>query len=167
MILKRLLVNKEIMNDLHENNTQEEIKNLHENTEKEVDYDTIPNLRSEIEEFEGSNTETMMKYCWYWLLKAVENGSVDAQFILAQGYYFLAEETNDMEGLTKALNLFRKAADRGHVKSLLYLAQCYQEGTGVPENETFAKCFYRKAAEQGCNSSDFVLEAICFRLLYG
>ena len=45
--------------------------------------------------------------------------------------------------------LFRLAAERGHARGQLNLADAYHHGEGVEKNPDEAEQWYRRAAEQG------------------
>ena len=49
----------------------------------------------------------------------------------------------------KALDLYRKSAERGIPSAQRGLGRMYQEGRGVPQDIRQAVMWYRKAAEQG------------------
>jgi TPR repeat protein len=50
---------------------------------------------------------------------------------------------------SKAAELYRKAAEQGHVIAQCNLGFMYANGLGVPEDEVEAVNWYRKAAERG------------------
>jgi TPR repeat protein len=60
--------------------------------------------------------------------------------------YGLEGATNDY---VKAINWYRKAAERGNAKSQLELGTIYFIGLGVPKNDEEAVKWFRKSAEQG------------------
>ena len=49
----------------------------------------------------------------------------------------------------EAARWFRKAAERGHASSQLYLGLSHYDGSGLPQDYVGAASWYRKAAEQG------------------
>ena len=53
------------------------------------------------------------------------------------------------QNYTKAVKLFRKAADMGNRVAQLNMGTCYYNGQGVPEDNTKAFEWYLKSAEQG------------------
>ena len=64
---------------------------------------------------------------------------------------------------TKAVRLFRKAAEQGHPEAQYQIGECYYEGFndwGVEVDESEAVKWYRKAAEQGCYAARLYLTAV-------
>lgn len=57
----------------------------------------------------------------------------------------------------QALSLFRKLAEQGHADAQFQLAQMYNWGEGITQNDVLAIYWYRKAAEQGVASAQFCL----------
>ncbi|MDR2592933.1 MAG: sel1 repeat family protein [Chitinispirillales bacterium] len=49
----------------------------------------------------------------------------------------------------KAAPLLKEAAERGHAQAQALLAELYEDGKGVPQNEYIAFRWYKRAAEQG------------------
>ena len=52
--------------------------------------------------------------------------------------------------------MFRKSAEQGHADAQFQLAQMYNDGVGVTQNDVLAIDWYRKAAEQGIASAQFL-----------
>ena len=50
---------------------------------------------------------------------------------------------------SKALELGTKAANSGHVMSMLNLGRMYETGTGISQDKERAVFYYRKASEKG------------------
>src|SRR6266496_5622912 len=50
---------------------------------------------------------------------------------------------------TKAFELYKEAAEKGHISSTHGLGYCYQNGIGTEKNEIKAFELYKKAAEKG------------------
>ncbi len=60
-----------------------------------------------------------------------------------------AEATNLHRGPVEAVKWFRRAADKGNLTGLFYLAKAYEDGSGVSRNYSKAMALYRQAAERG------------------
>ena len=75
---------------------------------------------------------------------------------LALGYkFYLGEEVP--QNLTKAAELFRKAAEAGNPEAQFALGSMYQNGLGVVVNYMEANQWHSKAANQGYADSQFLL----------
>jgi TPR repeat protein len=98
------------------------------------------------------------------LLSAAEQGDAEAQFEIAEVYYYGAE--NDMVGrffdpnempvkqdMVEAARWYTKAAEQGYIKSQLQLGLRYENGDGVAENPAEATRWLTKVAEQGDEST--------------
>jgi len=81
-------------------------------------------------------------------IDAAENGSVEAQYSLAQLYYNGTYPFMNSDFI-EAEKWFRKAAMQGHVKAQVHLGVIYSKGLGHKENIVEAEKWYRKSAEQG------------------
>ncbi len=86
---------------------------------------------------------------------AAENGSVDAMYRMGLAYI------NGFGGLTistsKSVKWLKKAADKGHLRSLVKLANAHMIGLGVSQDLTQAYSMYKKAAEQGSAEAQYQL----------
>jgi hypothetical protein len=71
---------------------------------------------------------------------------LEAQFQMGIFYYFGYRLPRNH---TKAARLFCLAAERGHIDSQAFLAECYFEGNGVPQDYGKAVEWYQKAAAEG------------------
>lgn len=129
-------------------------------------------------EAKGTSGTRNMEQAFGWFLKAAEQGLPRAQFMTgffyssgegcrkdhdeAMKWISKAAEQNDTEALLwlgdsyalnddmkKAFSHWKKAADLNHPKALYILAQCYEQGNMVEQNERQAFELYRKAAELG------------------
>jgi hypothetical protein len=85
--------------------------------------------------------------------KAAAAGDAEAQFSLAEAH----EEGN--EGLsrsaTEAAVWYRRAAEQGHLKAQLALAQLYNQGKGIEKDDRQALHWYVQAARQGEPQAQF------------
>ena len=57
----------------------------------------------------------------------------------------------------KAVDNFQEAAAAGHVKAVYSLAVCYQDGTGVPQNDAMALQYFTEAANAGYDKAQVTL----------
>ena len=80
------------------------------------------------------------------LKKQAESGDVNAQFTLANTYYFGEVVPQDFG---QAAVWYRKAADQGNTNAQFSLGMMYVEGQGVEEDDSQAAIWLRKAADQG------------------
>ena len=81
--------------------------------------------------------------------KAAELGDAEAQFQLGTYYFFYDDE--------KAVEWFRKAAERGHAAAHYNLYICYGNGRGVAQN--YEKAFFHltKSAESDYGEAQYML----------
>ena len=86
-----------------------------------------------------------------WFNKAVE-GRHPARLSFWKGTFYPMKahsaQTDEefVEGMKKAVQWVRKAAEQGHASAQYSLAQCYQDGHGVAQDYREAVEWYRKAA---------------------
>lgn len=85
----------------------------------------------------------------YWIEKAAESGSMDAQFEL--GFKCYNRDTD----YAKAVQWFRKAAYNGHAEAQFYYAQMFFEGNGVAEDHKEALRWMEKSAQKGFSTALF------------
>ena len=50
---------------------------------------------------------------------------------------------------TQAFNLYKQAADKGDRDGIYHLAQCYENGWGIKENQEEAQLLFELAATRG------------------
>ena len=80
-------------------------------------------------------------------LAAARKGDMEAQFQVAENYYY---GHNVDENEAESAKWYKKAALQGHVESMMKLGQLYYiGGDGVPENDAEAKRWYKMAADAG------------------
>ncbi|MBO7089545.1 MAG: sel1 repeat family protein [Lentisphaeria bacterium] len=79
-----------------------------------------------------------------------EQGSPEAMYYLGLHY----EQENDM---TEAAKWFLAAARKDDLDAQYKLAQCYEKGTGVPQDDQESFQWYRKAGENGILEAQFPL----------
>ena len=61
---------------------------------------------------------------------------------------------------TKAVELYRKAAEKGHMKAQYNLGLSYKLGDGVSVNRTEARKWLQKAADQGHENARKALSSL-------
>ena len=74
-----------------------------------------------------------------WYRRAADQGNAEAQWRLAQKYYF-------DEDYAQAVAWSRKAADQGHAFGQLFLGMMYRDGQGVPQDYVIAHMWFNLAA---------------------
>ncbi len=88
----------------------------------------------------------------YWVGRVVEQGGSAAiealEFYYSWGKQFF-EGTDRNKDVQKAIELFTKAAEAGHIASQELLADIYEKGRGVDKNMYQALIWYERLAEQG------------------
>ena len=96
-----------------------------------------------------------------WFRKSAEQGSVDAQSLLADCYKNGEGVAKDEEEAAKwyrgVVEHWQRLAATGDVFAQLALGNCYAFGTGVAKDPAEAAKWYRKVAEQGFASAQFNL----------
>ena len=89
------------------------------------------------------------------LRKRVDIGDAEAMFSLGKHY------TNGMHGLptnhAKALELWTRAAELGHVEAICTIGIAYEDGRGVDKDEKKAMHYYELAAMRGCAVARYML----------
>lgn len=91
-----------------------------------------------------------------WLRLAATQGDADAQFWLGTGYergWFGGTDYRE------ALRWLRKAAAQGLPNAQFSLGQMHEEGKGVPESDSLAASWYRRAADHFSEDLGGVWEA--------
>jgi len=79
-----------------------------------------------------------------WLQLAATHGNAEAQFLLGSGYERGLFGTTDYR---EALKWLRRSGEQGLPWAQFTLAQMYEGGEGVPESDSLAANWYRKAAD--------------------
>ena len=82
----------------------------------------------------------------YWIRRAAEHGSAEAQFVLGMFYEEGRAGTKDF---AEALNWYRKAAAQGYAGAYHKIGYYYEYGRGTGQDYAEAAKWYRKGAEQG------------------
>lgn len=103
----------------------------------------------------GEGTPRHLTKAREFLRKAAELGHLEAQYDLGMLYYHGVKEPNSQTfelapNPTLAVTWLSKAAEQGDTLAKFYLAQCYEEGTGVKKDFAKAFCWYKSAAESDC-----------------
>ncbi len=114
----------------------------------------------------GKGVEKDFTQATEWYNKAAEQGLAEAQYYLALCY---EQNKNHNENSTKIIELYTKAAEQGHIKAQHKLglifekySRTYFAGDPTPKKSQrhyFEKAEYwlKKAVEQGCSESQFML----------
>ena len=89
----------------------------------------------------------------YFML-AADKGSAEAQYELAQCYYWGKGVERDDD---KFLNWIRKAAENGHAEAQFILAKCCEKDIGNGTDGKEVVDWYRKAAENGHAEAQYEL----------
>ena len=71
-----------------------------------------------------------------------------------------AERSTD--NYVKAVECYRKSAEKGDVYAQCALAECYFEGKGIDVDIDKAACWYKKAAVQGFKDAETKLKQMGF-----
>ena len=107
---------------------------------------------------EGIGTEISYPQCKYWLLRAVELGSKDAEVQLGEVY--LKEEETQAENSTKAFQIFKKFAEMGHPRAQNNLAMMLLAGKGVARDPSLARKWLELAANGGYHPAALNLQEL-------
>ena len=93
-----------------------------------------------------------------YFLQAAEAGSMDAYSHLGDLYY---NGGNEIERVIKtAYNYYRKAANAGVANAQYMVGICYRNGEGPDKNRQLAKVWISKAAKQGHQKAQKILEKL-------
>ena len=87
------------------------------------------------------------KKCFEWFLTTAERGFAAAQD--AVGNYYHSGNAPVQKDYNKAFDWYRKAAVQGHTEAQVNLAECYENGLGIPKNNYEACKWYKEALKQG------------------
>jgi hypothetical protein len=93
-------------------------------------------------------------------IEQAKAGDAEAQFYLGM-WHLNGYNPGNIEPIPEdkieAMNLFRKAAEQGHIDAHTFLGDMYLFGEGVPQDYAEAVKWYRKVAEQGDDVAQFKL----------
>ncbi len=92
--------------------------------------------------------------------KAADQGLAQAQFALANSYYYGKGVPQDY---ADAVRWYRRAADQGDAKAQYGLASTYYNGKGIPQDYAEAVRWCRKAAEHGHPRAEYRLGAAYYK----
>ena len=79
-------------------------------------------------------------------LEEAEEGDKDAQFVIAERYYYGEGVPRDY---IEAVRWYRLAGQQGHLESQFHLAKVYYKGIGAAEDKLEAYAWVNLAASQG------------------
>jgi len=106
----------------------------------------------------GIGTQVDLNLAFSFYNEAVKKNNADGQFFLGE----FNERWNSKEGREKAFELYKLAADQGHVGALTAVARLYHER--VPENEKLSTKYYLLAASRGYAPAQY---GLAFKYKYG
>ncbi|MWD29014.1 peptidase C14, caspase catalytic subunit p20 [Aquicoccus sp. SCR17] len=75
----------------------------------------------------------------------------------------LARATAASGDLERAVQLYKRASDRGDLRAMVSLAQLYEAGNGVPQEPQTAMTLYERAAEGGSHDAQINLAVALFQ----
>ena len=102
----------------------------------------LDRLCTDLQKWLGCSTQSTTKQS-----NQAESLTTSYMVKLGKDYYF--GENGKQKDYVKAVEWFRKAAERGNANAQCYLGYCFKDGVGVDKNYTEAVKWFRKAAEQG------------------
>lgn len=91
------------------------------------------------------------------LEKRACNGTASTCYLLGRRYLL---GRSAPQNASKGLKWLRMAADKDHPPALLFLAQAYEQGRGVPRNFVQAHHWYEKAVAQGVEAARMKLRPL-------
>jgi len=94
--------------------------------------------------FDGQGVERDEDQGCYYLYQAADQGDLDAQGELANLFYL--GEGGVAKDESKAFDWARKAAEKGHAPSMVYVARALRDGSGVDPDPSAAVRWYEKLA---------------------
>ncbi|MCR5600980.1 MAG: sel1 repeat family protein [Ruminococcus sp.] len=94
------------------------------------------------------------------IMKNAQDGDLKSQFRLGNMYL---HGTGIEHSPEKAIQWFKKAAEKDYPPALYNLAYCYQHGIGVPVDRITAAVYYKKAADNGDLDALNNLAGCCMR----
>ncbi|MDD6141854.1 MAG: toll/interleukin-1 receptor domain-containing protein [Bacteroidales bacterium] len=121
--------------------------------------EALDHLCTDLQKWLGSSTQSVTKQ-----RNQAESLTPSEMVKLGEDYYF--GENGKQKDYVKAVEWFRKAAERGNANAQCYLGYCFKDGAGVDKNYTEAVNWYRKAAEQGNPEAKNSL-GVCYQNGYG
>jgi TPR repeat protein len=91
------------------------------------------------------------------MLVCIRNLTQTAEAQYAGALQALEGTRTGWQDADRAFRYFRNAADRGHLKAIVKLGECYEDGDGVEQNPSEALRWYRRSAENGNADGQFCL----------
>ena len=134
-------------------------------TEQECIVDSLDDIESLRKKAEEGDAEAQYKlamcydkdaeFCEFteWIEAAAEQGYAPAQYELGKSLLELGSEVDAFEE-------FEAAAKQGYAPAQFQLGECYYRGEGVDEDEETAIEWWEKAAEQGDEDAQRMLEFV-------
>ena len=104
--------------------------------------EALDRLCTDLQKWLGCSTQSTTKQS-----NQAESLTTSYMVKLGKDYYF--GENGKQKDYVKAVEWYRKAAERGNANAQCYLGYCFKDGVGVDKNYTEAVKWFRKAAEQG------------------
>ena len=104
--------------------------------------EALDRLCTDLQKWLGCSTQSTTKQS-----NQAESLTTSDMVKLGEDYFF--GENGKQKDYVKAVEWFRKAAERGNANAQCYLGYCFKDGVGVDKNYTEAVKWFRKAAEQG------------------
>ena len=89
-----------------------------------------------------------------WYRKAAEQGNAGGQVNI--GHFFFYANKN----YTEAAKWYRLAAEQGNADAQCHLADCYNNGWGVPKDLDKAREWYKRAIAQGHKQAEYKLRTV-------
>lgn len=102
----------------------------------------------------NKDVEEALKY-----FRLVLDEDISAADLCNIGYSFDVGDTVPVDKF-KAVEYYRKAAEKGDIVAHYNIGVCYENGSGVLQNIEIAKDWYKKASEQGYSQAQQALDRI-------
>jgi len=106
--------------------------------------------------FSGKNEKTAFN----WMKLAAEQGHIQALMMLGSMYKKGIGVPGSEIDFEKSFLSFKKAAEEGDSDAMIELAWCYYNGRGVAFDHHKAFKLWEKAAKQGNNKAEHILDQI-------